>query len=368
MTLAKGLGLAALALCAANAQAAETVVIRTATGQFVRVADDGNLRADHAYPTPACQFALDPLSGGRLTLKATNGRFLVASDLPGRVLRADSPRAEPSERETLHLVAVEGNRVGLKVAGFREFIAFDPAAMGDAPKPDLPRPSETIEIFRTGDVPATVQGLLAVVIRGVMQDEIGEKQYEQTRTRKIEKWVELPAPTIKDLGRKRRHRMLATEERTQVRARLDGEPQFALAEMPYLKGYTQSGSGLLMFVVSATVPFRGDVHYKMPDVISAGTGYQATANLFLVGEMRVEKSGDSFAFSPAEVKQLNIQLQLRDISNDLMNLGRAPIEREINTELRHNDARIRQQANKAIAKALGAQQFQHPLLKYLMLP
>ena len=349
-------------------QAAEIVVLRTTAGKFVRAAPDGSLKADQAFPTDATRFELDPLANGRFTLKALNGRYVQAVDAAGHLARADSPRAMPGERETFELAGLTGNRGGLKVAGFRDFIVFDPTAPGDAPAAGQPRPAESLEIFCASDVSSAIQGLLVVAIRAVMQEEVGEKEYDQTRTKKIEKWIELPAPTIKDPKRKKRHRVLATEEQTRVKAKLDAPPDFVIAQMPYLRGYAQSGSGLIMFVASANAAFRGQVHYKMPNVVSAGTNYQAAAKIFLVGELRFEKSGESFSFQPAEVRQLDISLDLRDIANDVANLGREAIERTINHELRQNDARLREQANKALAKALSAQQFQHPLLKYLLLP
>jgi hypothetical protein len=49
-------------------------------------------------------------------------------------------------------------------------------------------------------------------------------------------------------------------------------------------------------------------------------------------------------------------------------LARTPIEDLINREIRHNDERIRQQANDALAKALKARQIEIPLLCFLDWP
>ena len=371
-----------IAALAAAATAGEPVVLRAVSGKFLRAAEGGAIKADQPIPTVAETFSLEPLPSGRIALKAHDGRYLIASDPAGRTLRYDSPRARPGERETFEVVAAEGHRLGLKVAGFREFVALDPAApAGSGPAaPGRPLPAETLEIYRVAPVPEAIQGVLVMLAKGAIHEELHEKQYDQTRTRKIEKYIELPSPALNNLKHTKRHRVLATEEVQQVKARLDGPPEFKITHMPLLKAYTVAadkqggtrlalGGGLaLFFAADATVPFRGEVHYRVPNLVAGGTGYQATAKIFVLAEVRAKKQGDKFSFTPPEVRQLQVKLDLRDLSNDILNAAREPIEDVVNREIRHNDARIREQANKALAKAVQAQQFQHPLLKYLALP
>ena len=65
---------------------------------------------------------------------------------------------------------------------------------------------------------------------------------------------------------------------------------------------------------------------------------------------------------------MHVEFHGLKISNDLLNVAREPLEDLVNHELRRNEDRIRQQANKSLAKAVKSREFHHPLLRYLSLP
>ena len=69
-----------------------------------------------------------------------------------------------------------------------------------------------------------------------------------------------------------------------------------------------------------------------------------------------------------ELREIHVGLSRLDLSNDLLHVAREPIEDLINHELRTSEEKIRQQANRSLAKAFQARQLQHPLLQYLALP
>jgi hypothetical protein len=360
--------LMAVAMAWAGAGAGETgekVAIRTADGRFLRAAVDGTVRPDRLLPGDEEQFELRPGAAGHVSLKAANGRFLTAVDYDARRLRADSPRSAPADRETFQVVPVDGNRVALKARGYRDFLVFSAARGTLQPSADKPRPEEIVEIFRTGEIPEAMCTALAGLVRGIVAEELNGKPYDKVRSRKVERFVELPAPSLHDLRRTRSHRVLSMIEEYHVKAELDGQPEIQIARMPTLKGYRDSAVSLLMFSVKASVPAKGHVSYKIPGAVSVSTGFRATARLSLVGEVRTVKSGDRLSFSSPELRDARVELQGLHLSNDLLNAAREPIEDIVNHELRHNQERIRQQANKSLAKAMKSREFHNPLLRLL---
>lgn len=359
----------ALWAAVAAAEAGEKVALRAASGRFLRACDDGAVRVDRLYPLAEDAFELLPLDGGAIALKAPGGRFLLAEGRDARTLRADSPRSEPGPRETFVLGRPEGNRVGLKARGYRDFVVIEDALSSPAASPpERSGPGEAVEIYRTDEVPGTLQTALAMIVQGLVSEELVGKEYDKTRTRTIEKYVDVPSPTLRDLRHTKRHRVLATEEQERIKARLDGPPQITITHMPYLQGHFQEGTGMLMFAAEASLPFRGQVSYKVPNALSATTSFQAVARLSMVGQFTAQKAEDQLTFCPPELRELKIELRLVDIANDVLNLARKPIEDLINREIRHNDERIRQQANDALAKALKARQIENPLGRFLGWP
>ncbi|HUT13584.1 MAG TPA: hypothetical protein VMY42_24060 [Thermoguttaceae bacterium] len=359
-----------LTLMPTSVQAGEKVVLRTPGGRFLRAAEDGTVRVDSDFPTDGETFELVPCENGHLALKAGDGRFLVAEGRDARTLRADSPRVEPGDRETFLPISAGENRLAMKARNYRDFIVFDPAATQTAEPddPDAPAAGETVEIYRVSQIPAAIRMTLAAVVRSLVIEELKDEQYEKIKTKKREKYIELPAPTIRDPGRKKRHRVLSMEDEYQIYAQLDGAPTIKILEMPYLKSYPQPGTGVLMFVVEAELPVRGLVRYKIPDLVSASTGFRTRVALSLVGEIRAKKSDDGVSLESPEVLRMRVELRSLDLANDVLNVLRRQIEDLLNDELRDRNARILQQANQSLAKAVAAREFRHPVLRYLAFP
>jgi len=257
----------------------------------------------------------------------------------------------------------------MKARNYRDFILFDGSGT-KAPKakqPQEPGPEETVEIYRISQIPSAIRSGLAIAIRALVMEELAEEEYDKVSTRRKVKYVELPAPTLRDPRRTKKHRLLSMTEQYQINARLDGPPEIQITHMPYLRSYSQRGFGLLMFVARAKAPVRGRVRYKIPDALSASTGFRAVVGLAVVGEVRLEKSDGQVSLDPPELLELRVEMRRLDVSNDLLNVVRRQIKDVINREIRKQNDRIRQQANKAIRKAVEARQFRHPLLRYLIL-
>jgi len=360
----------ALALMPTSVQAGERVVLRTLGGRFLRAAEDGSVRADSDFPTDRETFELVPRENGHFALKAGDGRFLVAEGRDARTLRADSPRVEPGDRETFLPISAGETRVGMKARNYRDFIVFDPAHMqaAEPSEPDSPAAGQTVEIYRVTQIPGAIRMTLAAVVRSLVIEELKDEQYEKIKTKKRVKYVELPAPTIRDPGRRKRHRVLSIEDEYQIYAQLDGPPTIKILEMPYLKSYPQVGTGVLMFVAEAELPVRGLVRYKIPDLMSASTGFRTHVVLSLVGEIRAKKSDDEVSLDAPEVLRMHVELRWLDLANDVLNVLRRQIEDLLNDELRDRNARILQQANRSLSKAVAARQFRHPALRYLAFP
>ena len=353
---------------ATAAEKGEKAALRTADGRFLRTVGDGAVRPERFLPGDEEVFELRPGDGGHVSLKAANGRFLTAVDHDARLLRADSPRSTPTDRETFQVVPVEGNRVALKARGYRDFLVFSATRGALQPSADKPRPEETIEIFRLGEIPAAMCTALAGLVRGIVVEELGGKPYDKVRSRKVEKFIDLPAPTLHDPRRTKAHRVLSMIEEYHIRAELDGQPEIQIVRMPTLKGYRDTSVSLLMFSVKASISAKGRVSYKIPGAVGVSTGYRTVAKLSLVGEVRMVKSEDRLSLSSPERREAHIGLQALHLSNDLLNAAREPIEDLVNHELRHNEERIRQQANKSLAKAMKSREFHNPLLRFLSLP
>jgi len=372
-TLLRALAVWAMAWGVAfSGEAGGKVALRMADGRFLRAVASGDVRPERFLPAEEEVFELQAGDGGTIRLKASSGRFLVAEDRDARHLRADSPRAEPGDRETFQVVAVEGNRVGLKARGFRDFVVFSAAApKAAAPAPasvEKPRPEETVEIFQVGEIPATICSTLSGLVRGIVVEELTGKPYDKVRSHKVERFLDLPAPTLRDPRRTKSHRVLSMIEEYHVRAELDGRPEIEIARMPTLKGYRDEGVSLLMFEVKATVPTKGHVGYKIPNAVGVSAGFRAMIRLDLAGEMRTEKSGDKLSLRSPELREAHVGLQGLKISNDLLDVAREPLEDLVNHELRRNEERIRQQANKSLAKAVQSREFHSPLLRFIDLP
>ena len=182
-----------------------------------------------------------------------------------------------------------------------------------------------------------------------MVEELHGKEYDKVTTHKREASIDLP--TLRDPRQEKRHRLLSYEEQYEVKARLDGTPQIEILHMPYLENHVQRGSGRLIFVVQATLPVSGGVHFAVPKALATSTNFHFTAHVALTGEICSGPSQASKMLGTPEIVEIHISLGKLEISNDLLNLGRKLIEDLINHELRRNEDCLRQQANDAIRKA-----------------
>ena len=354
----------------ARAEAGEAVVLRAGDGRFLRAAEDGSVRPGPWLPGEEETFELVPGEGDEVAIKAHHGRFLPADGREGTRLRPDCDGIDPGVRVEFALVPVGGNRVALKAhdgGGFVDFLDHDAKGPG-AEAQDKPGPEETVEIFCVLQVPSLVCSGLALAIRGLVAEELADEEYDKVRKQRTRKYVELPAPTLRDLSRRKKHRVLSVTEEYHLKARLDAAPDVRISGMAYLKGYFEPGSGLLLFDAEARVPVAGRVRYKIPDVVSASTGYHTVVELSMMGEVRAEKSGDRLSLSPPELMDLRVKMHGLDLSNDVLHVVRRKIEDLANRELRRKKDEILRKANKTIARAVDATEFRHPLLEHLALP
>lgn len=351
------------------AEKAEKVALRTAGGRFLRAGDDGRVVSGRFCPGEQETFELIEPAEGRIALKTSDGRFLVAAGREGRTLRAAHLEGDPTGPALFRVVHVEGNGVGLESAVRGTFVTVDPAAKtpsedGWHPPRGTPARRQTLEIYRVGEMPLAVRTTLALAIQTLAVKELVDEEYDKTESKLKKRYVELPAPTLRDPGRKKRHKVLAIREETRLQAKLDGPPKIEVTEMPYLQGRQQPEVGLLMFVVEAEIPAQGRARYKVPDVLSASTGFRATAAIRAVAELRAQRSGNRIALDPPKVLDVRAQVRKLDLSNDLLNTARAPIEDLINHEIREKHDKIVAEANEEITDAVQSQEFQVPLLKY----
>ncbi|MBN1590309.1 MAG: hypothetical protein JW888_12410 [Pirellulales bacterium] len=284
-----------------------------------------------------------------------------------QVQESDRPRPEayfPTEKDAFELLHVTGT------AGLKQGDGSDAAAAGQsivfrdsAGWPFVPK--EPVTVYDFAEVPSGVRGALSVAIRAIVMSEVAGKPYDKTRVKKKEEYVRLPAPTIRNLKRTKRHRVLATEEEYQIQAELDGQPTIEITHMPYLKQHDRPERGVLLFVAEAELPVTGRVRYKIPSVLNVSTGYRATVALCLVVEVCAERDRDKIQLDSPEVLRVDVRLRNLDLSNDVLNAARKPIRDFINEEARRKHDRICRQANKTIRKAVDDQTFRLPLLRYL---
>ncbi len=361
---------AALALLAGIAAAEETVALRTPGGRFLGVEPGGRVTASRFVPGDRETFERHILDGGRIALKTQGGPFLAAAGPQGQVFALAREGADPGPPESFTLVPGEGGRAGLRNASgrFMHFGDTAGAARGPSPSPDKPGPGELADLFRVGDVPAAIQTALGAAAGALVMGELDGKGFAQTRSRLEETYVDLPAPTLKDLRRTRRHRLWTVREEYGIRARLDGQPRIRVLRMPYLRPAAGDGARLLMFAAAAEVPVAGRVSYQAGDSVRAAVNFGALVALDVSGQLRVDKAEGRVTIHAPEVLDLQVQVRKLEISNDVLNAVRRPIADAINHEVGRQHDRILEQANKSVAKAFDGKEIRHPLLEYLGLP
>jgi hypothetical protein len=368
----------------------EKIVLRAANGRFLRAAEDGTLLADALLPRENGTFELISCGNQKIALKGPGGRFLTTDVRDRRTPRLGSAKPQPGSAETFRLVSAGEGRFAVRQAqpdlrgGPPPLLVFCKTGTGSAAEP--------VEFYRVRELPEVLKTGLPGAVRALANKELARKPYDKTRTHKHEKSVELPAPTLRDPKRKKQHQVLGLTEEYRVQAELDGQADIRLPAIVLLGRLdkpadaskdaanekdsasrkevaswklTPRGSGLVLLAVEARLPVRGRVQYKLADVLSASTGYHATVQLSAVAQIRAERTGGDVTLSPAEVLDLHVSVSRMEFSNDILDAARRQIERLANHELRHNEDRIREKANRALHKALSSHEMRLPLLGYL---
>jgi len=377
--IALGFASLASAVVGASARTGEKVVLRVDDGRFLRVDPQGTLRPQDYLPGPEETFELDAGDPDRVTLTAPDGRQLVfpPSYWPALPPGEEAARREASVRLILLPAANGGFALGVLKAGpqAREAApSADETPPEDAETGQTPQDSDqtskhpVVEIYHAGEIPADVCSTLAEALSTLGSSELSGREYDKTRTRPKRKYVRLPAPTLKHPKRTKRHRVLAYTEHQRVRAALDGPLEILIHRMPYLRRYGDPASKLLLFSFEATVPVRGLVQYKIPDRISATAKYRAVVHLSAIGELPIRKADDSLGFDTPKLLRLHVHIQSLDPSNDVLSAMRGTIRDVLNHELADRQDHITAKANRALAKAVEAQEFKHPVLRLLALP
>ena len=178
-------------------------------GRLLEPAENGTLRAGPFVPAAKQTFDLVCLAGQQVAVKGPGGSWLVADARDGSTPRLAAGAAEPGERETFELVRVAAGRTALRSRRSGALLVFGPAAGPRPPQAPAPAgavPPGTVEICKIRELSAMLQINLRALIGGLAVAELVGKQYDQTQTRKVEKYIRLPDPTLKEPGRMKRPR------------------------------------------------------------------------------------------------------------------------------------------------------------------
>jgi len=185
-------------------------------------------------------------------------------------------------------------------------------------------------------------------------------------------YVRLPAPTIDDWNRTKKHRVFAMRQQYRLRAEPDGPPAILITYMSCLKAVVGQASPLVLFA-AATFPVRGRVCYRVPARFSVSTGYRATVAVALVGRLETAGQPDGTICGAARLLEVRARVSRLDIANDPLNAARAPIEdlfnhHLLNHHLRRRRERIRHEADEVIRQAFEQPQLHAPLAPYPVPP
>lgn len=310
--------------------AAESVVLRNPAGRLLRVERDGKIRAGGFSPGESETLEL-LADGARVAMRTPSGRWLVPSGTEQTAWRSVKGLDEPPAEAWLQPAAAE---------------------------------TPVYEVFRIEDLPEGIRATAEMAISSLALAELEGQEYDKTKRRRRQEYVELPAPTWKDLGRTRRHRVFSATEEYRIRASLDGKAELRISRLALLTSRRDPARRALLFVAQADLPVRGDAGYRIPDALSASTGFRTAVRMRVVGEVGTAGAATA-GFSPPRILQIEVSLSRLDLSNDALNTIRSPLEDLINEELRDRQGELRDKANKAIAKALESSQLRLPLLGFL---
>ena len=295
----------------------------------------------------------------QIALRGPSGRYLIPDPRDGHTPRLGAAGTPAADRETFQLVTVANNRFALRPHGSSALLVFEPGAVRPVKPqtPPAPAPGETLEIYRLGELPAILQTALPAVIDTLVAEELAGKQYDKTQQHKTEKYLDLPAPTLKDPQRKKRQRVLSMTEEYRIQAQLDGPADIRITGMSFLANYADGGPGLILLAVDARLPVRGRVQGKIPDLASVSTGYQLTVQLSAVAEVTARHVGNDVTFGPPAVSDLHVSVLRLAFSNNLLEAARRQLRHVANRELERNDAHPRKRepsAAKSHVLARGA--------------
>ena len=293
------------------AGAAEKLAVRAANGRFLHVCDDGVLRAESSLPLDRETFDLASVGKDEIAIKGPGGRYLVSDRKDARVLRLGTAIADPGDRETCRLVPVEGQRFAIWPRGY----SIPPLSKPGATLPFNGAKADTMEVYRVRPLPDLLQTAVSVTVQALTTQELTGKQYDKTGTHETNKYVNVPTPTLMDPKRKIRVQVLGVTEEYRVEAQLDGKPDIRIPAMLYLANYAEGGPGLILVAIDARLPIIGHVHGKVPDVVSASTGYHATIQLSATVEIRVQRSGNGVTCGPYAVSDLHVSFSRLEFSD-----------------------------------------------------
>ena len=144
----------------------------------------------------------------------------------------------------------------------------------------------------------------------------------------------MPAPTLEDPKRTKRHKVIGITEEYGVQAQLDGQANIRIPAMSFLANYADGGPGLILLAVHANLPVRGRVQGKVPDVASVSTGYRMTVQLSAVAEVAARHTGNDVTFDPPEIRDLHVSISRLEFSNDLLEAGHRQVRRIVNHDWR----------------------------------
>lgn len=343
-----------------SAAADEKVTLRTGDGRFVTVGLDGVLRLGGRAYGPAELFEASCPAQGQIALRRPAGPYLSAAGPTGRSLVGSGPWDKPGDRQCFRLVPAGGNRVKFQARDCADPAGLDLQSPGAAAQRE-----ERFDVFLAADVPAALREQIGAAVAVLVNSELQGKEHHRETSRQREEYVDVPSPRRGDLLRTTPKRVLSVTEEQEISAALNGPLELHVDRLQALRGYHDRSTAVLLFTARARVPVHGRVRYRVPDVLSASTGYAAILEMNCTGEVCANRAGDEVVLA-GELSDVHVWIRSLDLSNTVLAAARRPIEDIINRELRENQEQMRKKANESIARELGKRKIDHPLLQFLL--